>query len=216
MFNKEMIKNALILCAITIVAGLLLGGVYEITKSAREEQQEKTKTNSYKEVMADADSFKEMDVNYDKIKSLLEAYDITEKNAIVDVCIKALDKEGNIIGYVISTTCKEGYGGNISMSVGFDMQGKMTGVAILSINETAGLGMNAKDESFLKQYDAEGDGLYIVNKSDSEDGINIDALSGATITSDAVTKGVNTAKITATYLLKNVEQDMMEGGETDE
>lgn len=236
-FVKETIKNALILCAITLVAGLLLGGVYEITKEPRAKQQEITKTNAYKEVIKDADSFEDADFDSKAVNELLKTYDITEKAAVIDGCVKALDKDGNIIGYIVSATSKEGYGGNISLSVGFDMNGKVTGVSILSISETAGLGMEAKSDSFLNQYKTEGNALYIVNKSDSEEGINIDALSGATITTNAVTKAVNAAKITDLYLLgaegteeknnedeslsdtdneSDVKADTAEGGEADE
>ena len=238
-FVKETIKNALILCAITLTAGLLLGGVYEITKEPRAKQQEITKTNSFKEVMKDAASFEEINIDSDGVSDLLKLYDITEKTAVVDGCVKALDESGNTIGYIVSSTSKEGYGGNISISVGFDMSGNITGVSILSISETAGLGMEAKDESFLNQYKAQAgtDDLYVVNKSDSADGINIDALSGATITTKAVTKAVNAAKITDIYLMgaegteekindnesksdenndSDVNADTTEGGEADE
>ena len=238
-FVKETIKNALILCAITLVAGFLLGGVYEITKEPRAKQQEITKTNAYKEVIKEAASFEELDFDNKVVSELLKTYDITEKAAVVDACIKAMDKDGNIIGYIVSATSKEGYGGNISLSVGFDMSGKVTGVSILSISETAGLGMEAKNESFLNQYKADGTSLYIVGKSDSQEGINIDALSGATITSKAVTKAVNSAKLTDMYLMgadksdennekdsndsqseeddeSDVKADTTEGGEADE
>lgn len=237
-FVKETIKNALILCAITLVAGFLLGGVYEITKEPRAKQQEITKTNAYKEVIKEGASFEELSVDNEEIYELLKAYDLTEKAVLIDGCVKALDKDGNVIGYIVSSTSKEGYGGNISISVGFDMNGKVTGVSILSISETAGLGMEAKNDSFLNQYKAEGneEKIYIVNKSDSEEGINIDALSGATITTNAVTKAVNAAKITDLYLLSmdetgdeniedkslsdtgesDVKADTVEGGEADE
>ena len=214
-FVKETIKNALILCAITLVAGLLLGGVYEITKEPRAKQQEITKTNAYKEVIREADSFEELDIDNKAISELLKTNDITQKAAVVDACVKAMDKDGNIIGYIVSATSKEGYGGNISLSVGFDMSGRVTGVSILSISETAGLGMEAKNDSFLNQYKTEGNGLYIVNKSDSEEGVKIDALSGATITTKAVTKAVNAARITDLYLL-GTNTDNVEGGEADE
>lgn len=96
-FVKETIKNALILCTITLVAGFLLGGVYEITKEPRAKQQEITKTNSYREVIKEAASFEELNVDNKAISELLKAHDITEKAAVIDACVKALDKDGNII-----------------------------------------------------------------------------------------------------------------------
>lgn len=76
----------------------------------------------------------------------------------------------------------------------------------MSISETAGLGMNAANESFLSQYKVERDGLFVVNKAENQAGTNIDALSGATITSKAVTKGVNAAVIVATAILENTQE----------
>lgn len=204
---KELMKNAFILCGITLVAGLLLGGVYEITKKPREKQVELSKQKSYQEVISEASTFNEINVNIDEIKSKLKEENITEKNAIVEKCIEALDKEGNIIGYVITVTSKEGYGGDITFSVGFNTENKITGISILTINETPGLGKNVEEDKFLAQYKQNSNGLYVVNKSSDSEGINIDAVSGATISSTAMTKGVNAAKITADYLLNNSKGD---------
>lgn len=198
---KELIKNALILGAITLCAGLLLGAVYEITKEPRAKQIEMAKENAYKEVMTEAKEFVELETDMAAITKVLEENNITEKNVIVDQCIEAYDDEGNTIGYIISVTSKEGYGGNISFSVGFDLSMNVSGVSILSISETAGLGMNAKEDSFLNQYKNQVEGSFTV-------GENIDAISGATITTNAMTKGVNTAKIVVKYIL--------EGGAADE
>ena len=54
---NKIVKDALILFAITLVAGVLLGFVYDITKDPIAAQNEKAKQEAYKEVMADADSF---------------------------------------------------------------------------------------------------------------------------------------------------------------
>jgi len=75
--------------------------------------------------------------------------------------------------------------------VGIDTSGKVTGVSILSISETAGLGMNAKNESFINQYIGKS-GTIGVSKNGASD-TEIQALTGATITSKAVTSAVNTA-----------------------
>ena len=97
---------------------------------------------------------------------------------------------GDTIGYVFKTSAK-GYGGDIDLMVGIDTSGKVTGVSILSISETAGLGMNAKNESFINQYIGKS-GTIGVSKNGASD-TEIQALTGATITSKAVTSAVNTA-----------------------
>lgn len=198
---KEIIRNALILCGITVVSGLILGAAYEITKKPREEQAEKSRINAYKAVLSEASVFEELDTDMAKVSAILLDNGITEKNVTVEACIKATDDKKELKGYIITVTSKEGYGGNITFSVGFSTTGKVMGVSILSISETAGLGMEARDEGFLSQYMAQGTGMFVVNKAQGQDGINVDSISGATITTNAMTKGVNAAKLTAAYLL---------------
>lgn len=203
---KNMIKDALILCAITLVAGLLLGGVYEMTFDARAEQAEKTKNEAFSKVFSEASDFEELNIDdMSKYYDVLKTYDITEKNVVIDGIAKAFNDKKELVGFVVSVTSKEGFGGDISFTVGVKMDGTINGVSILSISETAGLGMNATNDSFLDQYKVSGEGLYIVNKEDGVDGIKVDALTGATITSKAMTKGVNAAIIVAREFIKEVE-----------
>ena len=81
---------------------------------------------------------------------------------------------------------------NIQITVGIKKDGTINGVSILSISETAGLGMKATEPSFYNQYVNKKADKFVVSK-DGGDGEQIDALSGATITSRAVTGAVNTA-----------------------
>lgn len=90
-------------------------------------------------------------------------------------------------GYVVEVA-PSGFGGAINMVVGVDAEGKVSGVAIVSMSETSGLGSNAAKPDFRSQYVGQS-GELAVNK----DGGTIDALTGATITSRAVTDGVNAA-----------------------
>ncbi|MBQ3356469.1 MAG: RnfABCDGE type electron transport complex subunit G [Oscillospiraceae bacterium] len=90
-------------------------------------------------------------------------------------------------GYVVRVS-ENGFGGEIDMMVGVSLDGKVCGVSIISHSETASLGANCVREDFRAQY-VGADGEVKVNK----DGGTIDALTGATVTSRAVTKGVNLA-----------------------
>lgn len=98
-------------------------------------------------------------------------------------------------GYVVEVT-PAGFGGTIDMVVGVDMTGAVTGVSIIDMSETSGLGDNASKADFRDQYVGMS-GELAVNK----DGGEIDALTGATITSRAVTDGVNTALRVAAELM---------------
>ena len=100
------------------------------------------------------------------------------------------DASGTVVGYVFTTTAKS-YGGEISVMVGVNADGTVSGVELLSINDTPGLGMNAKNPNFLKQFVGKVAGI-IVNKNEPAEN-EIKALTGATVTSKAVTEAVNKA-----------------------
>jgi len=98
-----------------------------------------------------------------------------------------IDSAGNLVGYAISVTQK-GYGGEIEIMVGINSDGSVSGVSILSHNETPGLGANATKDTFLSQYKGASDAQKV-----TKDGGEIDSITGATITSRAVTNAVNSA-----------------------
>ena len=129
---------------------------------------------------------------------MFKAEDVDQKaakQAISDLGVNATIDEVCTVGdtgYVITTTDKDGFGGNIQITVGIKKDGTINGVSILSISETAGLGMKATEPSFYNQYVNKKADKFVVSK-DGGDGEQIDALSGATITSRAVTGAVNTA-----------------------
>ena len=128
--------------------------------------------------------FKPVDVDQDAADKTVAELDIT---ATVDEVSEAADK-----GYVVTVTDKEGYGGDIKITVGVTKDGTVSGVSNLSNSETAGLGMRATEAKFQDQYFGKTTDKFYVSK-DGGDGQPIDALSGATITSRAVTGAVNTA-----------------------
>lgn len=190
---NKIIKNALILTAITLISGCLLGLVYEITKEPIAQAQENAKQTAYKTVLADADSFEDMEVDEEKAFEPLVAagYDA---DSITGVAV-AKDKGGREIGYVITVTSHEGYGGDIKISVGILNDGTVKGIEMLSISETAGLGMKAKEPEFKSQFQDKQVSKFFYTKSGESGEDKIDALSGATITTNAVTNGVNSALV---------------------
>lgn len=183
---NKIVKNTMILTAITLIAGLLLGVVYEVTKAPIATANEKAKKEAWQAVFPDADlnDFEAVDV--DEKVSASVADSLGEKVAVDEVC--SVGDEG----YVITVTDSEGYGGDIQVTVGITSDGTVNGVSILSISETAGLGMKAKEPSFYEQYVGVQTSQFYVSK-DGGDGEPIDAISGATITSRAMTGAVNEA-----------------------
>ena len=183
---NKIIKNTLILAAITVVSGLVLGAAYEVTKDPIAQTQAKQKQEACQAVYPEADSFEAMDVDQ---KAAKEAIKKMGTNATVDEVYSAV-MDGSEAGYVITVTDKDGYGGDIQITVGIMADGTVNGISFLSISETAGLGMRAKEPNFYNQFAGQQAEKFYVSK-DGGDGQPIDALSGATITTNAMTNGVN-------------------------
>lgn len=190
-YNK-IIKDALVLFMITLIAGVALGFVYEITKEPIKQAQAVAKQEAYLAVFGDAKSFEKNE----KLDNTVKQYEtiLAEggySNISIDEALEAKDSSGNKIGVVLAVTTKEGYGGDITITLGIDNDKIINGVEILSISETAGLGMKAKNEEFKTQYKEKSVEQFSVTKIGATTDSEIDAISGATITSNAVTGAVN-------------------------
>ena len=186
-------KDALILFAITLVAGACLGGVYEITKDPIAAANQAAKERAFREVLADADSFAMDDYSAALDKVNTEVKELDFGNVSVDECATGMDASGAAIGYVVTATSTDGYGGDVTVSVGITTDGEVKGIEFLTLNETAGLGMNASKPEWKGQFADKKVEQFSVTKSGSTSDEEIDAISGATITSNAVTNAVNTA-----------------------
>ncbi len=186
---KQMIKDAVILFLITVISGALLGLVYQVTKDPIRLQQEKAQKEAYQEVFNAADSFEEVCVDTDMLtgNAIENGFD-----AQIDSVVAALDSSKNTLGYVITVTDHEGYGGDIQFSVGVTKEGLVNGISILQISETAGLGMRA-EEVLKPQFTNKQVESFSYTKTGSTNDSEIDAISSATITSNAVVNGVNAA-----------------------
>ena len=181
--KSAMIKDALILFAITVVAGLLLGVVYDVTKEPIAQQKAKAKQEACANVFAEAKTFETVtDLDGVAVSDNIDGVDIDE-------VMRALDGD-ETLGYVITVTDHEGYGGDIQFSMGVTLDGTLNGISLLSISETAGLGMKAGDV-LVPQFANKKVEQFTYTKSGATNDSEIDAISGATITTNAVVNGVN-------------------------
>lgn len=199
---SKIIKDTMALTVITLVAGLALGGVHAITKEPIARQQEKAKIEAYQEVFADADTFETIELTEEltvQLRENLESENLAAQE-IVEI-MQALDASGNTLGYAFQILSGGGYGGDIQFSVGIQKDGTVNGISILSISETAGLGMNANTDRFKSQFADKNVGAFEVTKKGAVSDEQIDALSGATITSKCMVNGVN-AGICAFHVLE--------------
>ena len=171
MKGKDMlsiIKTALSLFLICAVAAGALAYVNSVTAPTIASNSAAAADKARGEVLPEADGFE-------------------EKAAPDGTVYYAALKDGETVGYVFTTSAK-GYGGDVEIMTGIDAEGRITGVSILTINETPGLGMNAKKDGFRDQFKGKS-GVLAVNK----DGGEIVAITSATVTSRAVTNAVNQA-----------------------
>lgn len=176
--KNNIIKDALVLFAITLCAGLLLGLTYTVTKEPIAEQQIKIRDAALNSVIKDA-TFEESDKDLSSEPVLTQIF--TAK------------KGDDIAGYAFKLVTSEGYGGAIELIVGISMEGTVSGIDIIKHSETPGLGANADNDSFKDQFIDKPTKELTVVKSGASTDTEIDSLSGATITSRAVTNAVNVA-----------------------
>ena len=168
---KGIFKVAIILFAITSVAAAVLAAVNSVTAPVIAENDKKAQEIAMKAVLPKATLFGKME------------YQVNEESSVTEIYLSDA-------GYAVKAAPK-GYGGAISMIVGVDNDLKVTGVEIISQSETAGLGAKCTNSGFKAQFIGKTENI-VVSKNGAKDN-EIDAITSATITSKATTKGVNDA-----------------------
>lgn len=188
----ELIKVGLILFAITAISAAMLAFVNGKTAPLIAENDIIKEQTALKTVMPDAADFKQEDITSD-----LEA--LTDGKGEINKIYTALDGAGNAMGACVITETS-GYDIGIQTVTGVDKDLKITGIDIISMNETPGLGAKANNDDFKAQYTGKAYEVG-VSKTGATD-TDIQAISGATKTSKGVTNGVNIALRVAEKLLE--------------
>lgn len=190
--KNKIIKDALALTLITLVAGVALGGVYEITKDPIARQEAQAKAEAYEQVFTDAAAFEEIEMDDTLIQTIRDQLDQEGYKAqSIEEVMRAEDQSGETLGYAFTVVTSEGYGGDIQFSMGVQNDGTLNGISILSIGETAGLGMNADTPAFKDQFVGKQVEKLQYTKNGATQDDEINAISGATVTTNAMTNGVN-------------------------
>ena len=205
---NKIIKNTLLLTALTVILGLILGYVHQITEEPIALQEAATKMAAFSEVFPEATNFQELELTEDdmdvRFADAIAAGGYTDE--YIDGVAAAMDDADQVLGYVFTITTKEGFGGDIQFVMGISNENVIKGISFLSIEETAGLGMKATGDDFKSQFVDKPAELLEYSKTGAEAENQIDALSGATITTNAVTNGVNAGVLAF--------QSIAEGGES--
>lgn len=183
---RDIVKLGLMLLLITSVAAVVLAMSNNVTSGVISEVEAQASDAARKEVLPQADNFKPL--NKDLLNSI-----IGENNRILDI-YTGYSEDDSEVGYAIKTATP-GYGGDVEVITGISLDGKITGIKVVRHQETPGLGANATTPEFQEQFiDKSVENEVIVVKSNPGNDNEIQALTGATITSNAVTSGVNIAR----------------------
>jgi electron transport complex protein RnfG len=188
--NKQIVHDALILTAFTLVLGFILGVVYGITKDPIDKANEETRNAAYQAVFEDAAGFNTQEYDEDAANEMVSSAGYSDT---IDDVEEAVDGSGNALGYVITVTAKDGSQGSITFSVGITNEGTVNGYSITDISETPGLGMKAEEEDFYSQFEDKNVSEFSVVKQTPSSESEIEAITGSTITSKAMANGCNAA-----------------------
>lgn len=191
---KQIIKIGLILLLISVVAALALGFTNEITKDRIAEQRFLANELAKKNVLPDAATFEDitgadLDTIIGEFEPVIEAY-------------VGLDASGTAIGYVFKST-PTGFAGPIEVVTGINLEGQVTGLRIGAQKETPGLGAKAKDAPFYEQYTGLSASEPIGVSKTAATGNDIQAITGSTISSVAISDGANASIDAFNWILEN-------------
>lgn len=197
---KSVIKAIVAIFVITVVMGAALGLVYNLTKKPIEKAQEKAKLEAYEEVFPSASNvLTKENADFTEINEFVHT--VINPNVSVNELGVAVNDNGEQIGYVITVTTTQGYAGNIQIMLGIDNRCVIQGMSLLSHSESPGFGAEADKEEFREQFVGK-EGIYefrYTKVGATEDG-EIDAISGATITTSAIVDAVNASLILMLFI----------------
>lgn len=215
--ERSFVIDAIILCVITLVLGFILAGVYTVTKSPIEQAQAKTDNEACEVVISAIDGASVTEAEegtVDQVNEFLQKHVINKSASEGEVkeeesesyskyvtvtTVKKLQVNGADTGNVYIADARKGYGGSISFVLGVN-EGVVTGLEITSQSETAGLGANCESDDFKSKFAFEKGLQYPSDDSypmyfkpgttPKDEKGQIEAMSGATVTSRAITNAV--------------------------
>ena len=176
-------KAAVVLMIIALISGVALGAVNYITAPAIEAQALAANAASYEAVLPGAE-----DIGYEaEVTAVLNSLDGTEfgRNTINEAVV-GTDASGNVVGCAINVTNSQAFDGTLSLSVGIAPDGTILGIAFTELNETPGKGMLCDEPAFKDQFAG-------IQANSIALGSDVEAVSGATVSSNSVVSAVNAA-----------------------
>ncbi len=185
--NENIFTLAGVLFLITAVVSLFLASVNMLTAERIEKNAQKEQAEARSAVLRSASDFIEVDYQPIEGSPVRQVFEGKNGEALVGYCI---------------SVAPNGFGGAVEMMVGIHQSGEIEAVKIVSLSETPGLGSKAQDETFIGQFAGKeiNEPVQVIKTGMAKEN-EIVAIAGATVTSKAVTDGVNAAIATVNSLL---------------
>lgn len=162
--KQVLIRPTAILTVVCLLATLLLAGLNQLTTTVIAKNEEQTANETYTALLPEADGFTRLPCDIDGVTAVMEA--------------------NNGTGYVI-TAQSRGYGGQVPAAVAFSADGTILGVTMMENSETPGLGQKVTEPAFSGQFTGRAAAEFTID--------DIDAVTGATISSKAAVSAINLA-----------------------
>ncbi|MBT8261340.1 MAG: RnfABCDGE type electron transport complex subunit G [Bacteroidia bacterium] len=178
--KSTFINMTVTLFVITIVAGVSLGFINDITKGPKAQAKLERKINALKSVLPE--------FNNNPVESVKRVKSDLAKDSI-EIYTAYMDNKQT--GTAVVGSSEKGYGGLVKVMVGFNPDGSIKNITVLEQKETPGLGTKMKDEKFIRQF--RGKHPSVFNLKVRKDQGDVDALTGATITTRAFTEATQMA-----------------------
>lgn len=191
---KQIFKIGFILLLISAIAAFALGFTNEVTKDRIAEQRFLANEQAKKDVLPDAASF--VDITGEDLEAIVSQFE-----PIIEAYI-GLDASGSPIGYVFKST-PNGFSGAVEVVTGVNIDEVVTGLRVGSHNETPGLGAKSKDAQFYDQFTGKSSTSQIGVSKTAASGNDIQAITGATISSVAISNGANASIDAFNWILEN-------------
>lgn len=206
--KSSILVNTLVLVIITFVCVAVLAVVNQVTRGPIEQAEINARAETYRVVYPDAASFAEVE----GATELIEGSSALLTSVGLDGCsindmLNVVSPSGAVEGCVIAATSPNGYGGDIQIAIGIK-DGVITGFNPISHSETPGFGAKCEEDDFKSQFKGMPAAAIEFSKTGATADNQIDAISGATRSTNAITQAVNSA---IAFYQANLADDMQKG-----
>lgn len=185
--KSTLVRDAIALFLITLISGLALSFVNEVTRAPIEQQKTDKANKAYSIFFADAEFPRDEELTATAIAMDLGTLDPAFKKATINSVNQAVDKTGNLLGYIVVITTKEGYKPPMTLAIGYTTDHKISGIEYIKFSENKNV--ETVKGKYTKQYIGVAADKFAFEES--ADAVKVDAVSKSTVSSKAILNAVN-------------------------